>query len=273
MTGQLSVLFVGDSEDFMAQSRVLATLPQRFRIVSSASDADVLVIGNDASALQTIALMTSRNRALFIASPARLSAMRIDALSAAAGDRPVMFGVAAPSALSTGALNILDRDHATLPVIVDCFGEVRAADAMLLRASLLEQLLLLDLLGGRAKSLEALVMNQMQVIASATLDCAWSGVRVAARHGIRDCITLRTISRTLRREVTIRPTDSATSAEVVVFDSNGRRESMPLFQSGYRQCWIDLHAAIDGKDIAQHTAAARHHLALIERLFDARSKS
>jgi hypothetical protein len=267
MTRQLSVMILGDSPDSLAQSSVLATLPLRFRIVRSASDADILLVtGSYDSASQAIALMSSRHCALFIASPAQLSTPRLDALCAAAGERPVMFGVAAASALGTAALDLLDRGHATPPVIVDCAGEVRVADAALLRTSLLEQLMLLEALGGRATSLETLVMNEAQVIASATLDNGWSGVRLAARHGIRERITVRTVSRTLRREVTISPTHNATAAEVAVFDSNGRRESMPLFQSGYRQCWIDLYAAIEGHDIAQRAAAVRRNLSLIRTM-------
>lgn len=270
MTRQRSVMIVGDGPDSLGQSSVLASLPLRFRIVSSATDADILLVtGSNDSASQAIALMTSRHCALFITSPARISTAQLDALCAAADGRPVMFGVAAASALSTAALELLDRSHANPPVIVDCVGEVRVADATLLRTNLLEQLTLLEALGGRATSLAPLVMNEAQVIASATLDNEWSGVRLAARQGIRDRITLRTVSRTLRREVTISPTHSATAAEVAVCHSNGRRESMPLFQSGYRQCWIDLHAAIEGHDISQRTAAVRRNLVLIDRLFDA----
>ncbi|MFC4311901.1 hypothetical protein ACFPN2_22660 [Steroidobacter flavus] len=270
MTPQRSVMMIGDGPDVAAQRSVLATLPLRFRLVSSVDVAEALLVsGSDAAAAQALEALNRRSRALFIASAAQLSPARIDELCQAAGDRPVMFGIASAASLSEAALQILDCNQSTSPFIVDSTGDVGSES--LLRTSLLEQLTLLETLGGRVTGLDPLVVHSTHVIAAATLEGAWRGVRLTARIGTRDGISLRTVSRAFRREIRIVPAATAKPADVAVFDAVGRREPQPLYQSGYRQCWIDLHGALEGQSIDERTGTARRHLLLLDRLFQRRS--
>lgn len=253
MTTQYSVALAQDEADAGFQHIVLATLPNRFRIVSD-GDADILVISATGDLKRQLAAIGPGTRALFVSAPGRLSAEAFKAIRERAGGRTIGLGLVA--AFTDAAADWLRADSADSPGIVDVEAEVSSSDAGALRAALFEQLMLLDALAGRTTGLRMLTRTSGQAVAAVTLDSTWRGIRISARRNFRDRVALHTVSRSLRRQLTLTAHPHAEPAGMRICDAAGSRSPFPVYEGGQRRSWLDLHDALEGKRGFQDRLAA-----------------
>jgi hypothetical protein len=262
MTRSLSVR-LSELDVYADQQRaILATLPNRFHITSDEADVHVLAGPGDEMASEA-ATLASAGAVPYLATPAHLSVDQLDAIIAAAGDRPMGFALAGAPSLPTATLEALRWDDEQPPFIVDCVGETRKRGAGALRTALLEQLMLLIEIAGPVTSLEALHISARQVIVTARLASNWTGARLTARLSHRESLSLHAISRIMRLRVEILPYPHAVPARVTLYDLDGARTPAPLYQGGYRRSWIDLHDAACGLPSASTSSTlAKLHAAV-----------
>lgn len=245
MTKQYSVAFLQEDADAEVQRVILATLPNRFRVISD-HDADILIVPGTRNPESRLDAIGSNTRGLFLSEPGRLSADEFGEIRRRAGSRPIGFGLVVATAVSDGMETYLRDDRSDSPVIVDVAAEVSSSDTDALRAAAFEQLMLLDAVAGRILGMTILARTKSQFVATVEVDSTWRGVRISVRSSFRSRLTLHTVSRSLRRQLTVTPDPHAEPSKVTIFDGTGSRSPLPVYQGGHRRSWLWLHEALSG---------------------------
>jgi hypothetical protein len=263
MTTQYSVRFLNGDADAQTQRAVLATLPNRFRVVDS-GNADVLVVSRAAIAEVMAEPINAATRGLFLSAPGTMSTQEFKSIRQSAADRPIGLALSVMPALTDQALTDLRMDGADAPVIVDAASEVSSAEPDALRAAVFEQLMLLHAVSGRISDLTVLARTEMQMVLDVQIDSVWKRARISVRRSFRDVATLHTISRSVRRRAKFVSDPHAEPVRVEVFDQMGCRIASPSYEGGYRRSWQKFHAALTGAaDCDDVLNSAEHALRLM----------
>lgn len=245
MTVQYSVAVCAADRSSDHQRVILATLPNRFRVIDG-DNADVLLVSPMSELAGQLEMMGRDTRAVFVNSPGRLSAGALETLRQRAAGRPVIFGLVSAMAFGETMQSQLRLDAAEAAAIVDAAAEVSSTDAGELRECAFEHLMLLDSIVGKITRVTMLVDTDRHWIAAIETESGTPGIRVSVRRSFRTRLSLHTVSRTRRRQLILVPEPHASPAELTVFDDKGSHASFPVFQGGQRQSWLELHAGLAG---------------------------
>ena len=237
MTAPFTVV-LGDGPQAERHRIVLATLPNRFRVVEE-GEADAALV-TSGMGLGRVAVLDGA--ALLQPPPAVSAVPALSFLPRLQAD---------PNFVSLG--------HIDFPLI-DALTMIRRADARDVRMALTEQVAAVFSLTGAAVEINHFRRNATGYLAEAKLAGRVTTVTLAGVRSPlgRSSFTLDAVGAATRLQVSLDDDAQARSASISLYDQQGLRAAQPIHQNGLRLVWVKVAELLSGIGVPDASFAAAH---------------